>query len=92
VVGLVVNRERVQELAQDGYIMVTWANHHYLEFVISWVKHVKAAGKRHHENDMHRMAKPCGVGSRLAYADCFAAFFRDGSQCQRMARIPSSLG
>ena len=31
-------------LLQDGYIMVTWANHHYLDFAKSWVYHVKKAG------------------------------------------------
>ena len=31
----------MQGLLQDGYIMVTWANHHYLDFARSWVHHVK---------------------------------------------------
>lgn len=25
-------------------IMVTWANHHYLDFVLTWVEHVKSIG------------------------------------------------
>ena len=25
-------------------IMVTWANHHYLDFVTTWVEHIKAVG------------------------------------------------
>ncbi len=36
-------RERIHSLLQDGYIMVTWANHHYLDFAKSWVMHVKKA-------------------------------------------------
>jgi hypothetical protein len=24
--------------------MVTWANHHYLDFVTTWVEHVKSVG------------------------------------------------
>ena len=39
-----MHRERVTELLQDGYIMVTWANHHYLDFAKSWVYHVKKSG------------------------------------------------
>uniref|UniRef100_A0A7R9V221 Nucleotide-diphospho-sugar transferase domain-containing protein n=1 Tax=Chlamydomonas euryale TaxID=1486919 RepID=A0A7R9V221_9CHLO len=39
-----LNRERVTALLQDGYIMVTWANHHYLDFAKSWVYNVKKAG------------------------------------------------
>lgn len=31
-------------MLQDGYIMVTWANHHYLDFAKTWVYHVKRAG------------------------------------------------
>eukprot|EP00955_Chlamydomonas_euryale_P108672 365865-Chlamydomonas_euryale.AAC.15 len=37
-------RQRVHALAQGGYIMITWANHHYLDFAKSWVHHVKKAG------------------------------------------------
>lgn len=28
-------------LLQDGMIMITWANHHYLDFARSWVYHIK---------------------------------------------------
>lgn len=31
-------------LLQDGMIMITWANHHYLDFARSWVYHIKKAG------------------------------------------------
>ena len=37
-------RELVHGLLQDGYIMVTWANHHYLDFAKSWVYHIKKCG------------------------------------------------
>jgi hypothetical protein len=37
-------REMVQRIAQDGYLVVTWANYHYLGFTLSWVEHVKAVG------------------------------------------------
>ncbi len=37
-------RELVESLAQDGYIMVTWANEHYLDFALSWVAGLKRAG------------------------------------------------
>lgn len=29
---------------RDGYIMVTWANDHYFDFVRNWVEHVEALG------------------------------------------------
>jgi hypothetical protein len=36
--------EMVKRIAQDGYLVVTWANYHYLGFTLSWVEHVKACG------------------------------------------------
>ncbi|KAG1675655.1 hypothetical protein FOA52_002364 [Chlamydomonas sp. UWO 241] len=39
-----LTKERVHGLLQDGYIMVTWANHHYLDFAKSWVYNVKKIG------------------------------------------------
>lgn len=29
---------------EHNTIMVTWANHHYLDFVMNWVEHVKGVG------------------------------------------------
>ena len=26
---------------EHNTVMVTWANHHYLDFVMNWVEHVK---------------------------------------------------
>ncbi|KXZ45924.1 hypothetical protein GPECTOR_49g508 [Gonium pectorale] len=37
-------REMVQRIAQNGYLMVTWANYHYFDFVKTWVTHVKRVG------------------------------------------------
>ncbi len=37
-------RDFVQSLAQDGYVVVTWANHHYTDFAMSWVYHVQQCG------------------------------------------------
>lgn len=34
-------REMVAKIAQDGYLVVTWANWHYQDFVRTWVKHVQ---------------------------------------------------
>lgn len=34
-------RERVHPLMQDGMMMITWANHHYLDFAKTWIYHVK---------------------------------------------------
>lgn len=28
----------------EGYLMVTWSNHHYVDFVRTWVKHVTGVG------------------------------------------------
>lgn len=39
-------RERVHPLLQDGMIMITWANHHYLDFAKTWIYHVKKVGMR----------------------------------------------
>lgn len=39
-----LTKERVHKLKQNGYIMVTWANHHYVDFARSWVYHVKQSG------------------------------------------------
>ncbi len=40
----VYRREMVQKIAQNGYLVVTWANYHYMDFVRTWVKHVQAVG------------------------------------------------
>jgi hypothetical protein len=34
----------VQKIAQDGMLVVTWANWHYQDFVRTWIKHVQAVG------------------------------------------------
>ena len=34
----------MQKIAQNGYLMVTWANFHYFDFVKTWVKHVQRVG------------------------------------------------
>ena len=35
----------VQGLQQDGYLVVTWANWHYQDFVMTWVAHVQVKGE-----------------------------------------------
>lgn len=37
-------RALVQSIAPVGPVMVTWANFHYLDFVLNWVEHVKTCG------------------------------------------------
>ncbi|KIZ02110.1 hypothetical protein MNEG_5845 [Monoraphidium neglectum] len=39
-----LSRELVQSLAEDGYLVVTWANHHYTDFALTWVYHVQQVG------------------------------------------------
>ncbi|KAL6771852.1 AXT2 [Auxenochlorella protothecoides x Auxenochlorella symbiontica] len=39
-----LTRELIEPLAQDKYIMVTWANWHYRDFVGNWVYHLKKTG------------------------------------------------
>ncbi|GIL83523.1 hypothetical protein Vretimale_10343 [Volvox reticuliferus] len=39
-----LTRERVIPLLQDGLIMITWANHHYLDFAKTWVYNLKKSG------------------------------------------------
>lgn len=39
-----LRRELIEPLAQEGYLMVTWANEHYLDFAITWVANLKRAG------------------------------------------------
>lgn len=34
-------RELVQSLADNGYLVVTWANQHYTDFALTWVHHVE---------------------------------------------------
>jgi hypothetical protein len=34
----------VHRLAKDGYLFVTWANHHYTDFAMSWVKRLQGLG------------------------------------------------
>jgi hypothetical protein len=41
-----LSRKLVQSLAQDGYLVVTWANHHYTDFALSWVYHVQKVRRR----------------------------------------------
>lgn len=36
------HREEVHRIAKDGYLFVTWANHHYTDFAMSWVQHLRA--------------------------------------------------
>lgn len=34
----------MHKLAKDGYLFVTWANHHYTDFAMSWVARLRALG------------------------------------------------
>ena len=34
----------MHKLAKDGYLFVTWANHHYTDFAMSWVTRLKKLG------------------------------------------------
>ena len=40
----VVCRALVKSVAPEGPVMVTWANLHYLDFVLNWVEHVRMCG------------------------------------------------
>lgn len=31
----------MHRVAKDGYLFVTWANHHYTDFALTWVQHMK---------------------------------------------------
>jgi hypothetical protein len=33
-------RDRVARIADGGAILITWANHHYLDFAINWLNHM----------------------------------------------------
>lgn len=39
--GACAGRELVQQVAAQGTVIVTWANHHYLDFVLNWVHHLR---------------------------------------------------
>ncbi|PNW80858.1 hypothetical protein CHLRE_07g332500v5 [Chlamydomonas reinhardtii] len=39
-----LTKERVTPLLQDGLIMITWANHHYLDFAKTWVHNLQKSG------------------------------------------------
>ena len=42
--GSCAGRELVQQVAANGCVIVTWANHHYLDFVLNWVHHLQLLG------------------------------------------------
>ena len=39
-----VCRELVDRVAVNGTVIVTWANSHYLDFVMNWVHHLHLLG------------------------------------------------
>eukprot|EP00884_Botryococcus_braunii_P011901 jgi/Botrbrau1/20711/Bobra.0058s0040.1 len=39
-----LDKSLVEKVAQDNTVMVTWANLHYLDFVLNWVAHVRGVG------------------------------------------------
>ncbi|GMH43261.1 hypothetical protein BSKO_11183 [Bryopsis sp. KO-2023] len=39
-----LSREQLWQLAPDGYLHITSANFHYLDFALNWVNHIKKAG------------------------------------------------
>lgn len=41
-VHVLLPRDNVHRLAKDGYLFVTWANHHYTDFAMSWVQRLRA--------------------------------------------------
>ena len=43
-IAQIVYRELVKSVAPEGPVMVTWANLHYLDFVLNWVEHVRSCG------------------------------------------------
>ena len=36
-----IRRALVKGVAPHGPVMVTWANFHYLDFVLNWVEHIR---------------------------------------------------
>eukprot|EP00878_Enallax_costatus_P007175 GHUV01007519.1.p1 GENE.GHUV01007519.1~~GHUV01007519.1.p1 ORF type:complete len:671 (+),score=160.19 GHUV01007519.1:272-2284(+) len=40
--NITLTRENVQRVAKDGYLFVTWANHHYMDFAMSWIQHLRS--------------------------------------------------
>eukprot|EP00882_Tetradesmus_deserticola_P025734 GHRQ01028293.1.p1 GENE.GHRQ01028293.1~~GHRQ01028293.1.p1 ORF type:complete len:344 (+),score=91.62 GHRQ01028293.1:276-1307(+) len=39
--NITLTRENVHRVAKDGYLFVTWANHHYTDFALTWVQHMR---------------------------------------------------
>lgn len=37
-------RKRVSAVAPEGILILTWANHHYLDFAMNWVGHLQLMG------------------------------------------------
>ena len=58
-------RELVQQVAAQGCVIVTWANHHYLDFVLNWVHHLHLLGVDSYlvgaMDDALLQVGPCGV-------------------------------
>eukprot|EP00798_Chlamydomonas_sp_ICE-L_P016115 gene16115-22259_t len=39
-----LSKELVEANTQDGYITITWANYHYIDFTHNWIHHLKKTG------------------------------------------------
>jgi hypothetical protein len=65
-----LTRQLVQSLAQDGYLVVTWANHHYTDFALSWVYHVQKVRRGLRGEAGEAAAGPQRVGGGMSVGGC----------------------
>lgn len=61
-----VSKELVQRVAKDGAVIVTWANSHYYDFALNWLRHLDALGVENYligamDEEMYAKLRKIGV-------------------------------
>ena len=61
-----VSKELVERVAKDGAVIVTWANSHYYDFAVNWLRHLDAVGVTNYligamDEEMYEKLRKIGV-------------------------------
>lgn len=85
-----VSKELVQRVSRDGAVIVTWANSHYYDFALNWLRHLDAVGVTNYligamDEDMYEKLRKIGVpcwlmGSKAIDKDAVKKDFGWGSK------------
>lgn len=83
-------------MAPSGPVLVTWANLHYLDFVLNWVAHVRALGIRAYlvgamDDGILQARALADMRSACCWCWCLQPLLQRSLCCQRPQHLRSTF-